>query len=40
MGDDNEWSTAEDYFKNIDKVIDYINERPDDFGIEIRYGTP
>ena len=38
-GDDFRWQNAEIQFTNWDKLIDYINERAEQYGVSIRYAT-
>jgi hypothetical protein len=40
LGEDFEWDAAPLYYKNIDKLIDYINERKEEYNMEIIYSTP
>lgn len=40
IGDDNEWSNADKYFENLDKLVKYINDNSDEFGMELLYSTP
>jgi hypothetical protein len=38
-GDDFRWQNAEVQYTNWDKLIDYINARPQQYGVTIQYGT-
>ena len=38
-GDDFRWQNAAVQYNNWDKLIDYINARPDQYGVSIQYGT-
>ncbi|EAS04708.3 glycoside hydrolase family 38 amine-terminal domain protein (macronuclear) [Tetrahymena thermophila SB210] len=40
MGQDFAFSKSEIWFNSIDNLIDYINSRKDQFGMEILYSTP
>lgn len=40
MGEDFEWSNAAVFYKNLDKLMNYINERKDLYQMEIIYSTP
>ena len=39
MGSDFEWDSAHIYFKNLDRLVNYINDRKD-YNMEIMYSTP
>lgn len=40
MGSDFEWSNAPLFYKNLDKLVNYINERKTQFNMEFLYSTP
>ena len=40
MGDDFAYQNANVWFKNLDKLINYLNEHVDEFGINAFYSTP
>ena len=40
MGSDFQWDSAPIYFKNLDKLVNYINENKDEYNMEILYSTP
>lgn len=39
FGGDFQYSNAKIYFKNIDKLMKYINSKPD-YGVKLIYSTP
>lgn len=41
FGNDFQWSNAYMFYKNLDKLMNYINSRPEQFkGFNIIYSTP
>lgn len=40
MGSDFEWTNSELTYKNIDKLINYINSKKSQFKMEFLYSTP
>lgn len=40
MGEDFNYANAIMWYKNMDKLINYINARKDFFNVEILYSTP
>ncbi len=40
FGTDFNWENANMYYKNLDKLINYVNSNKDQFNMEIFYSTP
>ncbi|XP_077995437.1 lysosomal alpha-mannosidase-like isoform X2 [Glandiceps talaboti] len=40
MGDDFEYENANEWFKNLDKLIKYVNQREDTTNVHVLYSTP
>ena len=40
FGSDFEWDSSPIFYKNLDKLMIYINNRKEDFNIELLYSTP
>ena len=40
LGEDFQWDASPIYFKNIDKLLNYINTRKEEYNMEILYSTP
>ena len=40
MGSDFEWDTAPIFYKNLDRLLKYINNRKVEYNMEIIYSTP
>ena len=40
MGSDFEWDTAPMFYKNLDRLLKYINNRKVEYNMEIIYSTP
>lgn len=39
LGEDFQYTNSRMWYKNVDKLIKYINDRPD-FGVTVKYSTP
>ena len=40
IGSDFDWESAHVYFKNLDRLLNYINNRKEEYNMEIMYSTP
>jgi hypothetical protein len=40
FGEDFNYGTANTWFKNLDKLVNYINKDPAKFGVELLYSSP
>jgi lysosomal alpha-mannosidase len=40
FGDDFQYTTANTWFKNLDKLFNHINANPDIYNLEVKYSTP
>jgi hypothetical protein len=40
LGEDFNFEDARKYFKNIDRIVNYVNSNKDKFNVTIQYSTP